>query len=266
MHRSILIAACLALPALAPRAAAQATPAVWHTLAQTPDGLRLAVDSVTLLRTSDSTYLVRTATWYPAPLQLAEVRADREVDSEELDCVHVRSRGIEAALYLGEERIFLRTLTGGWTSVPEGRLPMVDAVCGYLLAANLAAAEPIYELSAVTQQPRLVNAGVVQRALDSAYPQLLRNGGVTGTVTLRFAIAEDGSVLRETVGVENSTHPDFEAASRSVVYVMRFAPAKVQGRPVRVWVTLPISFQAPAAIEATPTDTRSRLMGPPVRP
>jgi TonB family protein len=245
-----LLATCLAIGALAAPAAAQITP-VWHTVIEAPDGTRLAVDSATLSRTSDSTYLVRTATTFPEPIALDSGQADREVDMEEFDCAHGRSRGFDAWLYLGETRVLMRPLGEVWTSVPVARRPVVDAVCSYATAAHLTTLARAYEEGEVTQMPRLINIDAVQRALGNYYPDILRDAGISGTVTIRYVVAEDGRVDRGSARIVSSTHTEFETAALRVLEVMHFAPAKYRGHPVRIWVVQPVTFWVPVT---TPTE------------
>jgi TonB family protein len=45
------------------------------------------------------------------------------------------------------------------------------------------------------------------------------------------------------ISVESSTQDAFADAAKRVVEKMRFHPAKVGGKPVKVWVVLPVNFQ-----------------------
>lgn len=103
--------------------------------------------------------------------------------------------------------------------------------------------EGTYELSAVEEQPELSNRSEVARQLSRNYPPLLRDAGVAGSVTIRMRVNEDGRVDAESISIENSTHEAFDDAAKRVVERMRFRPAKVGGRAVKVWVTLPVAFQ-----------------------
>src|SRR4051812_14899571 len=112
MKQSLWFAAPIAAAVLITgRGSAQNAPPAWHVLVQTADGTRLSVDSATVLRTSGATWRVRTGTWYPAPLAVEGGTVDREVDTEEVDCAAKRSRGIEAALYLGDDHQSTRALS-----------------------------------------------------------------------------------------------------------------------------------------------------------
>jgi len=103
--------------------------------------------------------------------------------------------------------------------------------------------EGTYELSAVEEQPSLSNGAEVARQLSRNYPPLLRDAGVAGTVTLRMRVLENGTVDPESISIENATQDAFGDAAKRVVERMRFHPAKVGGKAVKVWVTLPVTFQ-----------------------
>ncbi|HET6230965.1 MAG TPA: TonB family protein [Longimicrobiaceae bacterium] len=102
--------------------------------------------------------------------------------------------------------------------------------------------EGTYELAAVEEQPTLSNAADVQRTLSRNYPPLLRDAGVEGSVTVRVRVMEDGKADPSSISIENSTNDQFADAAKRVVERMRFRPAKVGGKAVRVWVTVPINF------------------------
>lgn len=99
------------------------------------------------------------------------------------------------------------------------------------------------ELSAVETQPELLNREEVAAALSRNYPPLLRDAGVTGSVTVRLRIGSDGVVDPESIEVLESTHEAFSQAASRVAERLRFRPAAVGGKPVPVWVTLPVTFE-----------------------
>jgi protein TonB len=102
--------------------------------------------------------------------------------------------------------------------------------------------EGTYELSAVEELPRPTNGADFQRQLARNYPPLLRDAGVTGTVQVRFRVLEDGRVDGESIQITNSTHEQFNDPTMRAVRALRFRPAKVNGRPVKVWVEQPIQW------------------------
>ncbi len=71
------------------------------------------------------------------------------------------------------------------------------------------------------------------------YPDLARQAGVEGTVTLRALVGKDGKVLEIFVveGIEMLDKAAMEAARAAV-----FKPALQQHKPVAVWVLIPMQF------------------------
>jgi protein TonB len=71
------------------------------------------------------------------------------------------------------------------------------------------------------------------------YPDIARQAGVEGTVTLRALVGKDGKVLEIFVveGIEMLDKAAMEAARAAV-----FKPALQQHKPVAVWVLIPMQF------------------------
>jgi TonB family protein len=93
-----------------------------------------------------------------------------------------------------------------------------------------------------TKAPSIVNRSEVVRAMEDAYPPLLRDAGIGGTARIYFFIEDDGTVGR-TVVDESSGHPALDQAAMAVADVYRFTPALNREEPVPVWVSFPITFQ-----------------------
>lgn len=107
--------------------------------------------------------------------------------------------------------------------------------------------EGTYELAAVDELPMLRDRERAARRIAAAFPPALRDSGVAaGAVMVRFRIMENGTVDAASPRVEMTTEPRFDEAAISVIRQMRFQPAKLNGRPVKAWVVMPIQFQAPA--------------------
>lgn len=89
--------------------------------------------------------------------------------------------------------------------------------------------------------PRLTNAREIERLLQSEYPPLLRDAGVSGTATVLFRIDEAGSVIETRLG-QGSGHEAFDRAALAVADRMRFSPAMNRDLRVAVWVAIPVTF------------------------
>ncbi|HEU4452459.1 MAG TPA: TonB family protein, partial [Longimicrobium sp.] len=120
--------------------------------------------------------------------------------------------------------------------------------------------EGVYELSAVEELPALLNREAVARQIAAGFPPALRQSGTSAGVIVRFRSMEDGRVDPQSLSVELTADPAFDEAAFAVVRMMRFRPAKVNGRPVRTWISIPIQFQVPAP---APADSAG---APPPRP
>lgn len=83
---------------------------------------------------------------------------------------------------------------------------------------------------------------VLRAAVEPAYPAALRHLGVEGAVRVRFVVDTLGRVELSSVDVRASDDAGFSAAVRAVLPRLRFAPARVGGRPVRQLVEMPFVF------------------------
>jgi len=97
------------------------------------------------------------------------------------------------------------------------------------------AAPRAFELADVDQAPRVVASAPPE------YPYAARSRNQSGTVTVRFLVAEDGSVAE--VAVLAADPPGvFESSVLRAVRGWRFSPGRLGGRAVPTWVELPVRF------------------------
>lgn len=98
------------------------------------------------------------------------------------------------------------------------------------------------QLSEVQVQPDLLNRGRIAAAIRRYYPPALRDAGVAGEVTVQFRINAAGGVDAGTIQVVHSSDPAFAEPAVRVVSETRWRPARKDGRPVAVWMTIPLLF------------------------
>ncbi len=84
---------------------------------------------------------------------------------------------------------------------------------------------------------------VVATAPEPRYPDRLRDAGVSGHVLVRFVIDTTGRIEPASVAIVESSHDLFERAVRDVLPRMRFQPASVGNRRVRMLVEMPFEFR-----------------------
>lgn len=99
--------------------------------------------------------------------------------------------------------------------------------------------EPSY--TPYTGRPELQNRDEVARSLGRAYPPELRAAGTGGTAMVWLQIDEAG-VVRQTRVKTTSGHAALDAAAVEVAARMKFKPAQDKGRPVPVWIAMPVVF------------------------
>ena len=101
---------------------------------------------------------------------------------------------------------------------------------------------PIY--SVVEQQAQFPGgeaALLAYVAKNIKYPAIAVEQEIQGTVQLRFVVEANGSIGDVQVVKSLESHCDKEAI-RVVKSLPRLIPGKQQGRPVRVWFTLPVRY------------------------
>ncbi|WP_420129194.1 TonB family protein [Longimicrobium sp.] len=109
-----------------------------------------------------------------------------------------------------------------------------------------ATTEPIdgvYEMADVDELPRPLNGPAFKRALTQNYPFGADHRPVGATVQVRFQVSEDGRV--SVPEVTRSSDVRFNEVTVRIIRVLRFRSARVNGRPVKVWVEQPIVWTPP---------------------
>lgn len=93
----------------------------------------------------------------------------------------------------------------------------------------------VYSLGMVDRAPKVLRRAPVH------YPQEARRSGLSGVVTVRFMLSAQGGISRVSV-VSASPAGVFNEAAVKAVQKWKFSPAVKDGRPVAVWVDMPIRF------------------------
>jgi periplasmic protein TonB len=90
-------------------------------------------------------------------------------------------------------------------------------------------------------------------SVNIVYPQKEKEQGISGKAFVKFVIGTDGGIYDVQVlkGVPNCKACDNEALRVIMSYPEKWTPGKQNGKTVKVYYTLPISFKTPVN-EATP--------------
>jgi periplasmic protein TonB len=113
--------------------------------------------------------------------------------------------------------------------LPTG--PIGGGVLGRIVSDQPATLATVDRVAAMVAPPR------------PRYPDRLRAAGVTGRVVVRLVVDTLGRVEPASVVVRESSHELFAQAVRAVLASLRFSPAEVGGRKVRMLVDLPFEFR-----------------------
>lgn len=75
-----------------------------------------------------------------------------------------------------------------------------------------------------------------------AYPNVARQAGVRGQVVVQIFVDKSGAVKRHNIISAKPDNLGFQEEVEKVVYGWKFTPAIQNGKPVGVWVQIPINF------------------------
>jgi protein TonB len=78
------------------------------------------------------------------------------------------------------------------------------------------------------------------RTVAPDYPSELRREGVSGVVTVKCTIDEQGNVVDP--HVEKSSNNAFEEPALAALKKWKFKPAKQDGAPIAIKISIPIKF------------------------
>jgi protein TonB len=96
----------------------------------------------------------------------------------------------------------------------------------------------VYQSFEVEKAPECVNLAQVRGSMN--YPEVAREAGIEGRVTVKVLVGESGNVIK----VGSVSGPDaFHDEVRDKASDLQFTPGLQNGKPVKVWVTVPFNFK-----------------------
>ncbi len=96
----------------------------------------------------------------------------------------------------------------------------------------------VYQSFEVEKAPECVNLSQVRASMQ--YPPAARDAGIEGRVTVKVLVGPDGSVIK----VGSVSGPDaFHDEVTDKASQLQFTPGLQNGKPVKVWVTVPFNFK-----------------------
>jgi protein TonB len=112
-------------------------------------------------------------------------------------------------------------------------VPTVKSVFTALILAAAALTNPVF--AQTKSEPP-----VPVRTVPPDYPNELRREGVSGLVMVKCSIDEQGNVIE--TEIEKSSNVAFEKPAVAALKKWKFKPAKQDGTPVAIKVSIPIKF------------------------
>jgi TonB family protein len=103
-----------------------------------------------------------------------------------------------------------------------------------------------YQVARLDRKPALLNENWMKGVMERFYPNELRSAGVGGMAMIQFVIDTDGTVDPTTLKSVSASDPQFATASILVAERFLFRPGEHNGKPVRVMIQMPISWQPSA--------------------
>lgn len=96
----------------------------------------------------------------------------------------------------------------------------------------------VYQSFEVEKAPECVNLAQVRASMQ--YPEVARESGIEGRVTVKVLVGESGNVIK----IGSVSGPDvFHDEVRDKSMNLEFTPGLQNGKPVKVWVSVPFNFK-----------------------
>jgi TonB family protein len=133
---------------------------------------------------------------------------------------------------------------------PEPRLALGGGGLGELATQwpdTLPAMGPVptvamYQLIGGNDPPAVLNASEFTKTLGRRYPEILRARGIAGEVLVAFIVDRAGRVEQGSVTVLSYRGEEFAFLTVRYLPMLRFRPALLSGKAVRVRVELPVHW------------------------
>jgi len=135
-------------------------------------------------------------------------------------------------MVIPDERCFWSTPAGRVLEAGDTVFTRIDEQYEFLTGI-----QPIHDSDSVDVQPTF-DYGLLQQWIT--YPDGAARKGLQGMVMATALIAEDGTAF--SVIVSETFHEMFNETVMKAVLLTEFTPAMRDGKPVPVWVNIPVKF------------------------
>ena len=101
------------------------------------------------------------------------------------------------------------------------------------------------EVYMVVEDPPELVGGMKALQKSIQYPEMAKEAGIEGRVIVQFVVDKDGTVTNPTV--TKGVHEQLNEAALEAVTQQTFSPGRQDGEPVKVQMSLPVTFRLPDA-------------------
>ncbi|MCA9740524.1 MAG: energy transducer TonB [Deferribacteres bacterium] len=99
-----------------------------------------------------------------------------------------------------------------------------------------------YEFVAYDEPPMMVG-GMAALLKVLEYPELARKAGIEGRTIMSVLVDEQGNTVKVRILKDSGTNIGFEAAAEAALMKMKWKPAYQRDVPVKVWISVPVTFK-----------------------
>ena len=99
-----------------------------------------------------------------------------------------------------------------------------------------------YEFVAYDEPPVMIG-GMAALLKVLEYPELARKAGIEGRAIMSVLVDEKGNTLKVKVLKASGTNIGFEEAAEQALLQMKWKPAYQRDVPVKVWISVPVTFK-----------------------
>jgi TonB family protein len=134
-----------------------------------------------------------------------------------------------------------------------------------LLAKGVAAARTLTDDELKRPGPIVQKPISLAKHVNYVYPRTARLANQSGSALVQFVVDTTGKAKPESIVCMQATYKDFADAAMSMVKMMEFNPATLEGHKIEQLVQYPIDFKLNAVLPVKPFEVPTRR-GPPRRP
>ena len=174
----------------------------------------------------------------PKEVQPTEIPEETPIEETNLE-PSVDETATEDSGVEGEEGGVPGGVEGGVVGGVEGGVPggVIGGVPGGVVGGTPSGVgdEVPMRITAEVKQPKLV------KKVEPPYPEIARRSRLEGVVVLEAVITKTGAV--EEVKILRPLHPVLDQAALNAVKQWKYEPAVLNGRPVKVYFTVTVTFR-----------------------